>query len=51
MQNIKSGYRGLSLLIDLNWDRMISAGALAVALMAGAWLISMIGYLPAVTHI
>ncbi len=38
MQTIKKSYRGLSLLVDLNWDRVLYLGTLAVALAAGAWL-------------
>ncbi|SFS52572.1 hypothetical protein SAMN04488040_0760 [Sulfitobacter marinus] len=38
MNAIKSNYRGLSLLIDLNWDRAIYLGALILALAAGACL-------------
>lgn len=38
MQNIKRSYRGLSLLVDLNWDRFMFLGTLAIALAAGAWL-------------
>lgn len=38
MQTIKTSYRGLSLLVDLNWDRALYLGTLAVALAAGAWL-------------
>jgi hypothetical protein len=38
MQTMKSSYRGLSLLLDLNWDRALYLGTLAVALTAGAWL-------------
>ncbi|MDQ7071046.1 MAG: hypothetical protein Q9M48_09975 [Rhodobacterales bacterium] len=38
MQNIQNGYRGLSLLFDLNWDRIMYLFAIAVALTAGAYL-------------
>ena len=43
MQTIQTGYRGLSLLMILNWDRALYAGtlALALALVAGAWLSSL----------
>ncbi|MFP4275025.1 MAG: hypothetical protein ACLFRU_08365 [Paracoccaceae bacterium] len=41
MQAIKTGYRGLSLLVDLNWDRIIYVGALALALFLGAFLASL----------
>jgi hypothetical protein len=51
VDTIKTGYRGLSLLIDLNWDRFMSVGALLVGLLVGAWIISVISYLPLVDHI
>jgi hypothetical protein len=38
MTAIKSNYLGLSLLVDLNWDRALYLGALAFALAAGAYL-------------
>jgi hypothetical protein len=38
MQTIASGYRGLSLLIDINWDRMIYAATIVGALWGGAYL-------------
>jgi len=38
MQTIESGYRGLSLLMMLNWDRVLYAATLATALAAGAWV-------------
>ncbi|WP_255765935.1 hypothetical protein [Nereida sp. MMG025] len=41
MQTLNAGYRGLSLIMDLNWDR-----ALYVATIAGAlWVGSFIGTL------
>jgi len=46
MEVLRNGYRGLSLLIDLNRDILVSAGALAMALMIGAWLLSGNGYPP-----
>ena len=36
MQTIKTSYRGLSLLVDLNWDRALYLGTMAVALALGA---------------
>jgi hypothetical protein len=42
MQTVKMGYRGVSLLIGLNWDRFFSVGAVLVGLMAGAILGNMI---------
>lgn len=40
MQTIQTGYRGLRLLVDLNWDRGLYLGALAAGLVAGLWLCS-----------
>lgn len=36
MQTIHAGYRGLSLLVNLNWDKLFYVGTLVVALLAGA---------------
>lgn len=36
MQAIQSSYRGLSLLMDLNWDRVLYVSTIAFALGAGA---------------
>jgi len=33
MQHIVSGYRGLSVLFDLNWDRLIYVATIVVALL------------------
>lgn len=38
MQTLTAGYRGLSLLIDLNWDRLLYIGTIAGALLLGAWM-------------
>ncbi|WP_263289275.1 hypothetical protein [Tateyamaria pelophila] len=38
MQTLQSGYRGLSLLMLLNSDRVLYAMTLMAALLAGAWL-------------
>ncbi|MGB5557775.1 MAG: hypothetical protein WBN04_07160 [Paracoccaceae bacterium] len=38
MQTIQSGYRGLSLLVDLNWDRLLYFATIAAALGAGAFI-------------
>ena len=38
MQHIVSGYRGLSLLFNLNWDRMIYLATILLALMLGAFV-------------
>jgi hypothetical protein len=40
MQTIRSGYRGLSLLANLNWDRVLFAGGAAIALYAAAFLVA-----------
>lgn len=38
MQQIVGGYRGLSLLFNLNWDRMVYLATILVALMLGAFI-------------
>lgn len=38
MQTIQSGYRGLTLLFDLNWDRLLYVATIAAALLAGAYI-------------
>jgi hypothetical protein len=38
MESIQSGYRGLSLLVDLNWDRILYIATIVGALMAGAFI-------------
>lgn len=38
MQTIQAGYKGLTLLIDLNWDRVFTVGTIIVGLLAGAFL-------------
>ena len=35
MQTLTQGYRGLSLLVDLNLDRILMVGALTAALIVG----------------
>ncbi|MEZ5675355.1 hypothetical protein SAMN06265173_104167 [Thalassovita litoralis] len=37
MQTIQNGTRGLSLLLLLNWDRILVVGALTLAMVAGAY--------------
>ncbi len=51
MQIIRSGYRGLSLLVDLNWDRLFALVALTLALLLGAWIASQSGFMPVVERI
>jgi uncharacterized membrane protein affecting hemolysin expression len=41
MHTIENGYRALSLLIDINWDRVLFPAAILVALMAGAYVFSL----------
>jgi hypothetical protein len=43
MQAIANGYQGLSLLWNLNWDRLLYIATITVALLAGAWLGSFVG--------
>lgn len=38
MQTVMNGYRGLSLLVGLNWDWLFSLGTIVVGLLAGAFL-------------
>lgn len=38
MQTIQISYRGLSLLMDLNWDRVLYAATICFALAAGAFV-------------
>lgn len=38
MQTVIKGYRGLSLLVWLNWDRAFFFGTLLAGLLAGAFL-------------
>jgi len=38
MQHIVSGYQGLSLLFNLNWDRILYLATILVALLAGGFL-------------
>ncbi len=38
MQTISKGYRGLGVLVDLNWDRALYFATIAAALAAGAFI-------------
>ncbi len=38
MEQIQQNYRSLSLLMQINWDRLLFAATIAAALCAGAWL-------------
>ncbi|MHC0052944.1 hypothetical protein [Actibacterium sp. D379-3] len=42
MQTLASGYRGLSTLVNLNWDRLFYFAAIFGALMAGAFVGSLL---------
>lgn len=43
VQTLTSGYRSISLLLTLNWDRIFSFGTILLGLLAGAFLGTMIG--------
>ncbi|MFN3646507.1 MAG: hypothetical protein ACK4S2_08330 [Gemmobacter sp.] len=45
MQTLSSGYRSLSLLLNLNWDRLFSLATIVLGLLAGAFLGSVISQL------
>ncbi|AZV78347.1 hypothetical protein EBB79_10970 [Parasedimentitalea marina] len=38
MQTLQYSYRGLGLLMRLNWDRAMSSFVIFLALIAGAWM-------------
>ena len=38
MQTLRDGYRGLSLVMILNWDRILFLMTITLALMLAAWL-------------
>ena len=38
MQTIAQGYKGVSTLMTLNWDRLLTAGMMVAALYAGAYI-------------
>jgi hypothetical protein len=38
MQQIMNGYRGLSLLVNINWDRIIYLGTILMALFLGGFI-------------
>ena len=38
MQTLQQSYRGLSLVMALNWDRLLFLATIAFALMAGSYL-------------
>lgn len=41
MQSVVQGYRGLQVLLGLNWDRLFSLATIFAALFAGAYVIQM----------
>lgn len=38
MQTLQEGYRGLSLVMMLNWDRLVYLATIVIALLFGAWI-------------
>ncbi|MEM7597453.1 MAG: hypothetical protein AAF382_07115 [Pseudomonadota bacterium] len=38
MHHIANGYRGLTILVDVNWDRIVYLGTIVLALAAGAFV-------------
>ena len=38
MQTISHGYRGMSTLVRMNWDRVLCTGTLIAALYAGSYV-------------
>lgn len=38
MQTIQQGYRGLGLILNLNWDRILYVFTIAFALFLGAYI-------------
>lgn len=38
METLRDGYRGLGLVMLLNWDRAVFLTTIMVALLLGAWL-------------
>lgn len=40
MQTLQSGVRGMSLLVQINSDRLLYVGTLAAALMLGGFIVS-----------
>jgi len=41
MQSVVNGYRGLQVLMGLNWDRLFSLSIIFAALFAGAYVIDL----------
>jgi hypothetical protein len=42
MQILQNGYSGVSLLVDLNRDRLFTLGMVVFALAAGSWIGSLL---------
>ena len=42
MNAVVTGYRSMSIVLSLNWDRVIYLATLALALMAGAYVGSLL---------
>jgi len=38
MDAIQNSYRGLTLLVDINWDRLLYLATIAAALLSGAFI-------------
>jgi hypothetical protein len=38
MRRLQDGYRGATLILTLNWDRLLSGAVLVGALLFGTWL-------------
>ena len=38
MHTLQHSFRGFTLMMELNWDRILYLGTITLALMAGAWL-------------
>lgn len=38
MQTLQHSYRGVYLLMELNWDRLLFLAAIGLSLLCGAWL-------------
>lgn len=41
MQTLQQTYRGFTLMMELNWDRLLFLFTICCALLAGAWLVSL----------
>lgn len=44
MDALQQKYRGLGLLVDLNWDRLLYVTTITVGLGAGAWLATVLAH-------